>query len=60
MYLLFLHTKTKGKFLRGVVLFLPKKTNKGEMGNLERRICNVYLEKIKKGTNIFETSQRLV
>ena len=30
------------------------------MGNQKRRKCSAYLERIKKGTNIFKTSKRLV
>ena len=58
----FFSNKRKGKSLREVVLFYLKKkiTEKGEMGNPKRRKGRAYLEKIKKRTNIFKTSKRLV
>ena len=45
--------KTKGKPLREVVLLLfKKKPKRGEIGNIKRRKCSAYLERIKKQTNI--------
>ena len=57
---LFLQAKGKGNPLGSCSFLFKKRTKKSEMGNPKRRKCCAYLERIKKRTNIFKMSKRLV